>query len=93
MATTRAACATKPCDFGVDRRLVLAGKHELILRTPDLEQHDEADYRRDRGHDVDELRPDEVRDEELHAREANAADDRRRQHAFEPFEAAHHQIR
>ncbi len=48
-----------------------------------LEQHDEADDRGQRGEDVDELRADEVRDQELHAREADAADDGGRQNALE----------
>ena len=68
---------------------VLAHEHELVLRLPDFQQHHEADDRGQRGENVDELRTNEVRDGELHAREADADDDRGRQNALESAESAH----
>jgi hypothetical protein len=85
----------KPCVPICSTACVSPAMHEAVRRLPHFQQHDHADDRGQRRDDIDELRADVVRHQELHRREADAADDDGGDHAAQRIPAAHdeHQVR
>ena len=64
---------------------------ELIFWLPELQENDQATQRRERRQNIDQIRPHEVRNQELHATKREPAEERGGQNAPERFPAPHHQ--